>query len=95
MTEPFVKDPYDKEDFGVDYSGWMAEGDSIASSTWSYAPDDGALTLSSSVYENTGFTTTIFAEGGTVMTDYELINQIVTTGGRKKQRSIKLLVRTQ
>jgi hypothetical protein len=42
--------------------------------------------------DNTDSTTTVWLSGGTVDTDYNVVNTIVTAGGRTDQRTIRVKV---
>ena len=92
MTEPYVKDPYDKEDFGVNYYDWIGS-DTISVSTWTVSPT--GPTLSADAINNTTKVTTTFVEGGTHGVDYTLTNSITTATGLKKRRSILIQVKSQ
>jgi hypothetical protein len=88
----FTHDPDADLDYGFDWGtkGWLGT-DTIATSTWSITKGDAALVLSNSTHDTT--TTTIWADGGTVGTDYTITNHIVTTAGREDDRSHRLQVR--
>jgi hypothetical protein len=85
------KDPNEVDSFGVDWSERLsASSDTISSSDWivpSGITEDSA--------SNTTSTTTIWLSGGTDGNDYEIVNRIVTTGGRTLDQTIKLKVRTK
>jgi hypothetical protein len=81
------KDPSEVTDFGIDWSDWLA-GDSIATSTWTVPT---GITKDSDA--STGTTTTIWLSGGTDETDYNLLNTIVSAGGRTEERDILILCR--
>jgi hypothetical protein len=86
MPTSFLKDPDAKLDYFVDWSRWLA-GDVIQSSVW--AVDDG---LTKSNESSSGTVTTVWVEGGEVDQEYELVNQIVTAGGRRNERTLTIRV---
>lgn len=74
------KDPDGVADYSLDYSGDLggaSAADTIATSTWT-VPD--GITQNSE--SHTTKTTTIWLSGGTLGQDYELLNRIVSVGGR-------------
>ena len=78
----FNKDPSAVLDFSIDWSGWLASGDSISTSTWSVATgitDDGGST-------NVAGVTTVWLSGGTAGSAYDVTNTIVTADGRTRLR---------
>lgn len=77
------KDPDSTIDYGVDWSGWLASGETIVTSTW---PDLGDLTSVSE--SNTTTATAIFISGGVLGATYTLTNRITTNQGRTEDRSM-------
>lgn len=89
MTQTFLKDPAERQDYQVDWADYLADGETIAASAW--AVPTGITQYGSA--SNTGTTATIWLEGGTHGEEYLASNLVTTTSGRKAERSIKLLVR--
>lgn len=77
-----------KLDWGIDWSEWMDDGDSISVSDWTASSDD--LTLSSDSVS--GDTTIVWVEGGSAGNWYTLTNSIVTSEGREDERTIRLQI---
>jgi hypothetical protein len=88
-NETILKDPGDRVDTGWTWTSWL-DSDTISASTWTLPT--GITSYSES---NTTTETRIWLTGGTHGTDYLIMNQITTAGGRIKQRSIKVMVREQ
>jgi hypothetical protein len=82
----FPKDPNAVLDYKIDWTTWLA-GDTISSSTW-IVPSGITKTTES----NTTTTTTIWLSGGTADTEYEVVNRIVTAGGRTDDRTLHIFV---
>jgi hypothetical protein len=83
--------PYKDKDEVLDYViDWAARlsNDIIFSSTW--IVPTGIVMDSNS---NTDSSTTIWLHGGTIGSTYELLNRIVTTGGRTMDQSVKLKIK--
>ncbi len=78
----FVKDPDSNLDYGFDWSGWLADGETISTSTWSVPA---GLTAGASSHAGTG--TTIWLSGGTEGNEYRVTNRIETSAGRIDERS--------
>ena len=83
----FSKTPSSVLDYTVDWEEWLVT-DTIASSTW--VADIGIIIVASSF---TITTATIWVSGGTVGSNYNLTNTVVTAGGRTEIRVVTLLVR--
>jgi hypothetical protein len=80
-----AKDPDSIIDYGVDWSNWLATGETIVTSIW---PDIGDLVSESE--SNTTTATAIFISGGTLGATYTLTNRITTNQGRTEDRSMHI-----
>lgn len=85
MTAAFVKDPDAVLDYEVDWSAWLAEGETITTSTW-IVPDG----LTKTVDANTDTTATVWLSGGGAFTAYPVTNRVVTNQGRTDDRTITI-----
>lgn len=85
VSWPF-KDPDEVLDYDVDWS-LRLDTDTIASFTPSVASGD--VTIDSSDFTNT--VTKVWLSGGT--TDCEVLNRIVTAGGRTMDQTVKLKIK--
>ena len=81
----FNKDPDAVLDYEADWSAWLGS-DTIESSSWTVPT---GLTKDSEA--NTTTTATVWLSGGTAETIYDVINRIVTAGGRTEDRTIKIV----
>jgi hypothetical protein len=95
----FNKDPDAKLDYGVDWSDWLQDGESISTSNWAVERQDGAsvesggLSILQSPSPSTdGEQTTVWVEGGQVGVTYELVNSIDTDAQREDDRTIGIYV---
>lgn len=77
------KDPDSIIDYGIDWSSWLASGETLSTSIW-VIPGD--LTGSGETFTTTE--TKVFLSGGVVGTTYTLTNRITTNGGRTEDRSM-------
>ena len=82
-----IKDPDAVLDYGLDWSNWLASGETISSSSWVV---ETGLTKDSS--SNTTTTATVWLSGGTAGRTYRITNSIVTSTGREDDRSILIKV---
>jgi hypothetical protein len=82
----YAKAPAAVLDYGWDWSEWLAEMDDTVAS-YTITPDDG-LTLDSD-YESEGIITA-WLSGGTASVSYNVVCQVVTTGGRTDERTITI-----
>lgn len=78
----FVKDPDEVLDYTVDWSNWLATGETISTST--FTPDAG-ITKDSETNGNTAGT--VWLSGGTAGESYSVTNRITTTDSRTAERS--------
>lgn len=74
-------------DYSFDWADWLSPGDTIASSTWA---TDAALTLNSASVS--GSITTIWVQGGAQNKWYAITNTVVSTQGRRDQRTFRLFI---
>ena len=81
------KDPDAELDYKLDWSKWLASGDTINASTWSAAT---GITQISSAYDTTS--TTVWLSGGTAGEEYEVTCEIETAGGRTENQSFTVVV---
>lgn len=82
------KDPDSVIDYGVDWSRWLRDGETISTSTW--LVEDG-LTIEREAFSDT--ITTVVLSGGTVNTQYTITNRVVTSFGAIDDRSMKIKCR--
>jgi len=83
------KDPNEVLDYSVDWSGPLA-GDTIVTSTWMVPAG-----LTSGADNMTDSSTTIWLSGGTENASYELLNRITTAGGRTRDQTCLLKIKTK
>ena len=84
----FPKDPNATLDYSIDWSNWLASGESLTCSVWTRSSTD----LRQS---NTSLTTsiaTIWLAGGSAGAKYTVANKIGTSGGRVDERTIDIKV---
>ena len=85
-VKTYLKDPSAFLDYSLDWSDWLATGETIITSTWATSSADITLSLGA----NSGTITTIWAAGGVAEKDYTITNTITTGATRVDQRSITL-----
>lgn len=85
----FTKTTDSKLDYTFDWSDWLGDSFTIASSTWS-VPDN--LTLDASTSSTT--TATAYISGGVNRASYQIVNKITTDGDEPliAERSFKLTI---
>jgi hypothetical protein len=87
--DTFIHDPQATLVYGIEWADWLAEGDSIVSSTWQ--SDDVGISLGFD--ELDGTQTRVIVSGGTHKRDYRITNHVVSAQGMEDDRSIILKVR--
>ena len=83
------KDPGAKLPYSIDWTLWL-EGETIVASTWSVPT--GITKVSDSF---TSKVTTIWLEGGTAGSDYQVVNHVTTSGNKQDERTIFVYVRNR
>lgn len=84
----FSKDPNATLDYSMDWSNWLASGESLTCSVWTRTSTD-------IVETNTSLTTsvaTIWLTGGSAGSTYSIANKVGTSGGRIDERTIDIKV---
>lgn len=79
-------DPDETLDYTVDWSDWLASGDTISTASWSVSPTGPTLSGDTS----TTTTASTFIAGCTRAVVYQLTNRIVTAAARTAERSVTL-----
>lgn len=93
ISDEFRKNPGDVLDYSFDWSQWLTNGDTIASSTMTVTSTATDITLASSTFSATY--ATVWVSGGTIPNYYTITNTITTVGGRTRARSIRIIVANQ
>lgn len=81
----FLKDPSAVLDYKIDWSAWLAAGDTILAAAWTATS---GITVNSNVFTTT--TATVWLSGGTESTIYQLTCHITTAAGREDERTIRV-----
>lgn len=89
MPDVFIKDPDEVLDYVRDWTEAL-EGDTIATSTW--AVPTGITKVSDS---HTTTAATIWLSGGTLGSDYAVVNRVTTTGGRTFDKTLMFFIRSK
>lgn len=89
MADSFVQDPDEELDYVRDWSALLG-ADTIASSTWT--PEAG-ITVNSDSFDDT--TATVWISGGTLGSDYAVVNEITTAGGRTHNKTLRFRIRAK
>lgn len=89
VLKTYEKTPTAVLDYSIDWSSWLASGESISTSTWSVPA---GITKDSDT--NDTDSTTIWLSGGTAGTSYLISNTIVTNAAtaRTETRSFSIAV---
>lgn len=85
MSNSYIRDPDSVLDFEFDWSGWLAEGETIATHDVTVA---GVVLDSDSA---TGAAVTVWISGGTAAVTGSATCRITTTQGRTDDRTIRLI----
>jgi hypothetical protein len=85
---PF-KDPDEVLDYQLDWSGRLGE-DQISTSTWTVPT--GIVKNSDT---NTATVSTVWLSSGTLGTSYDLVNRVITTGGRTMDQTVRIRIKAK
>ena len=83
---PYYKGPTENLDYGVDWSKWLATGETISTSAWTVATG-----LVVGTQSNTTTATVVWLSGGTAGAIYTAMNQITTNQGRTAARTLQIV----
>ena len=83
----FFQAQSDLQDYTVDWSDWLANGDVIVASEFT-TPADIEITQTSF----TGTTATLWVTGGEPHWMYPIVNRVVTQGGRCGNRTLRFII---
>lgn len=84
------KSPDASLDYTVDWSAWLENGETIATSSWSA---ETGVVLGAATHGTA--TAQTYVSGGTLGMDYRMTNTITTSAGRIDSRSFKLRIRAR
>lgn len=80
------KDPSSTIDYGVDWSGYISQGEIITDSEWQYGSG-----ITGTIESNNDSETRVMLTGGVSGSLYTLTNRITTSAGRVDERSMYIL----
>lgn len=89
MEKLFYKDPDAELDYSVDWSTWLASGETIA--TYAISADSSLITISSC--EVTGAVVIAWLAGGNVGQSYDISVKIETSLSRVDERSFRVKIK--
>lgn len=87
MATDWTKDPDAVLDWRWDWTEWLADGETIVTSTMTVSA---GLVLDSS--SNSPTSATAWLSGGTPGTPYTVANRVVTSAGRTDERTVTIRV---
>lgn len=87
-TNTFTKDPDAVLDYQTDWTGWLVDDDTIATSVW-LVPS--GLTKDSDSHTDTK--ATVWLSGGSNGTQVAVVNRITTAQGRTEDRTLNFIIR--
>lgn len=88
MASVYMKDPEAVLDYVFDWTGWLADGETIQSRT---VTAEAGITKDSDSHADG--VVTVWLSGGTVETTYRVECKVTTSAGRTDERSIFVRVR--
>jgi len=93
------KDPDERDDFKLSWATRLAPiADTIETSTWAIQNDQSGSDNPANVYDsdvlNEGKSTRLWLEGGVEGTTYEILNEVITLGGRTLQATVYIPVKS-
>jgi hypothetical protein len=81
-----LQDPAETLDHTLDWSDWLATGDTIQASTWAISPTGPDISSTPDAFTTT--TATVWLAGVAFGQLYTLANKVTTAAGRIGERSI-------
>ena len=90
-TDPWVKDPNDVEQFGINWVPKLATGDALATSVWSVV--SGTVVIDTNTSNSTHALVTL--SGGTLGERCVLLNRVTTSLNKTRDRTCYVKIRAQ
>ncbi|HWQ09271.1 MAG TPA: hypothetical protein VN436_09195 [Holophaga sp.] len=89
-----LKSPTAHLDYGFDWNGWLASGETIADTSWAIVVPDSAdaSPLVDAGHSTSDGVTTIWLDAGTAGEAYQVFCTITTSAGRIDTRSFEVAV---
>ncbi len=84
-----AKDPNAVKDYDINWSPFLVDGDTLATSTWIFPEEE--ITKNSDSFTTTR--TKIWLSGGVAGRSVTFVNRITTTGGRTEDQSVVLKIK--
>lgn len=88
-----VKDPSEQLDFGIDWATLLGVSETISTSTWTVPA--GITKMTDPPASISGSITGVWLDGGTAGETYTVVNTIVTSAGRRHERSLYIQVKNR
>jgi hypothetical protein len=100
----FIKDPNAKLDYVLDWSDWLATGDTVSSAAATVSPTGGLMisgtaagtfsnSASVSLTVTSSYLVTVWAKDGTAGSSYDITVRVTTASGRIDDRTITITCR--
>lgn len=87
-----TKTPTEIKRYKIDYSDWLDTGETVISKTFTASGDGNLITVPTSSIAGDGQSVTFFIAGGDDGNTYELLVQVVTSGGQTKEDELQVTV---
>lgn len=81
----FIKTPEEKKQYTINYTDWLGADETIVSTAFEIAPDDGVLIVNASSIDSTGKFVSFFISGGTDTANYKVVCRVTTSTGQIKE----------
>lgn len=88
MAGQYIKDPQATLDYVIDWTSWLATGETITAFTVTVPT---GLTQATPAPSSTGTVVTVWLAGGTAGQRYTVTVHVTTSAGRQDDRSIQIL----
>ncbi|OHU64024.1 MULTISPECIES: phage fiber-tail adaptor protein [Mycobacteroides] len=86
----FKQDPDAVLDYTLNWSAWLAPGDTITSATATVSPAGG---LTVGTVSNTVDAVTVWVSGGSAATKYDVTVHVITNGAREDDRTFTVEIK--
>ena len=89
----FVKTPDERKQYTIEYTDWLASGETITDHEFEVTPDDGELVVDGSAVNVDGNLLTFFVDGGLDDTQYKVVARITTSLGQVKEDLVRFSIK--
>jgi hypothetical protein len=88
----FIKTPDERKQYTIDYTSWLAEGETIEAQVFEVTPVDGNLIVDGAITDVAKKLLSFFVSGGVDKAQYKIVARVTTSTGQIKEDFIRFSI---